>query len=277
MTDPRLRSILLATCLIGGGVLLLLVNFGVLDAYAPWPQVGLAAVGVVAALGFFASFARNRSEWWRLMPAWTLIALAAMSLISVFPAVDPRWIAAMVFLGLAAAFGHIYLLARAERWWAIIPGGFMLVIGLVVGISSQVPSNELLASLLFVGLGGVFFVLYALGGRRRPWWALIPGSVLVIFGLLVLTAGREGQNDLLRWWPLALIVLGLAVAVSARRISPAEKLAVNTAPKTPVRPAAKGQGAPVKPSAAPATRGQLGEYSQPAPGTSVEVLVDLDE
>jgi hypothetical protein len=282
MSDSRVRSLVWSIALIGGGLVLLLFNFGVLDAFAPWPQVALAAIGVLAALGFFASFARSRQEWWRLIPAWTLVALSAIALISFVPGADPRWIAALVFVGLALGFGHIYLLARGDRWWAIIPGGFMLVLGLVVGLSSLITSLELLAALLFVGLGAVFFLLYLLGGKRRPWWALIPGGVLLVFGLLVLTAGRVEENTLLRWWPLVLIVVGLLAAFGVRRKPPPEKLMVETAPRAKPRNNEKEASTPTQSGARPETsapsgRGVLGEYTQPAPGTSVEVLPEYDE
>lgn len=282
MADSHLRALVWSTALVGSGLVLLLFNFGVLDTFAPWPQVVLAATGVLAALGFFASFARSRQEWWRLIPAWTLVALSAIALVSFVPGADPRWVAALVFVGLALGFGHSYLLARGERWWAIIPSGFMLVLGLVVGLSSLITALELLAALLFVGLGAVFFLLYLLGGRRRPWWALIPGGVLLVFGLLVLTAGRVEENTLLRWWPLVLIVIGLLAALGVRRKPPPEKLTVAAAPRAKPHHHVKEPSMPAHSSArpdssAPSGRGVLGEYTQPAPGTSVEVLPEFDE
>jgi len=272
MADLRLRTLLWSASLIAGGTVLLLFNLGVLDAYAPIPQVGLAAACAVAAVVFFVSFARARQEWWRLLPAWTLTALTGMSLTIALPGFDRALIAAQIFVGLALAFGHIYLLERTERWWAIIPGGFMLVLGIVVGLSSRINSTELLAALLFVGLGLVFFLLYLLDGRRRQWWALIPGSVLVICGMFAWSAGRVEEDALLRWWPIALIAIGTVVGLRARSRPAPEKLQINRAPK------AQTNSAPA--ADRPATSGPrsaLGDYSQPAPGASVEILSDRDD
>jgi hypothetical protein len=230
---------------------------------------------------FFVGFARNRLEWWRLLPAWTLTSLATMALTGTRANVDRALIAAQVFAGLALAFGHIYMPARAERWWAILPGGFMLVLAAVVGASSWVSATELLAALLFMGLGLVFFLLYLLDQKRRQWWALIPGSVLLVFGVLALSTGRvqeTGQEaGLVRWWPLVLIVAGLVVAMRPRRAAtPSDKLVISSAPRAKTSQASSSKGGSIKDKAQGAPRASLGEYTQPAPGASVEILPDND-
>jgi hypothetical protein len=308
MSTLRGRPWAWSISLVVGGVVLLLFNLGYLDAYAPWPQFLLALGCAVAATVFFAGFARNRADWWRLLPAWTLTALATMALTSTIAGVNRALIAAQVFGGLALAFSHIYLQARAERWWAILPGGFMLVLALVVAANAWVTSTELLAGLLFVGLGLVFFLLYMLDQKRRQWWALIPGSVLLVFGALALSAGRVDDAGLLRWWPLVLVAAGLIVALRPVKTAPApeDKFVVSSAPQLrssagagakqgngktgygntpgsvtaqpPENPAAKNKGkGKSSSSTAPAPpRGALGEYTQPAPGASVEILPDND-
>ncbi len=252
-----------AASMLAAGVVLLLFNLGVLTAYEPTAQYIVAAVLAALGGGFLASYVWQRDEWWRLMPGWTLLALATMVLLSVQVQLPRPIIAAVLFVGLAIAFVHIYLVKRADHWWAIIPGGFMLVLAGVIGLSVRVGRVETLGAALFVGMGGVFFVLYLLAGTRRHWWALIPGGVLMLFGLLIYTVDNTVQNALLRWWPAGLIVLGLGLAyVAATRVPSPTKLAVNVAAKTPT-----SSGAP----------GQLGEYSRPAPGASVEILPDPDE
>ncbi len=270
-----MRSAAWSISLVAGGIFLLLFNLGWLDAYAPWPLLLLAAACAVSALFFFAAFGRDRQEWWRLLPAWTLVSLATMALTSALAEADRAFIAAQVFAGLALAFGHIYLLARHERWWAILPGGFMLVLALVVGASAWVTATELLAALLFVGLGLVFFLLYLLDQKRRQWWALIPGSVLLVFGALALSADRMQDAGFVRWWPLLLIVAGLFVALRPRRAREnRDKFVINSAPRGAMQPARPDKFA--RSAAPPVPRAALGEYTQPAPGASVEILPDND-
>jgi MFS family permease len=281
MTDSRGRAWAWSISLVVGGVILLLFNFGWLDAYAPWPQFLLAGGCGVAAAIFFVGFAGTHQEWWRLLPAWTLAALATMALTSTLEGADRALIVAQVFAGLALAFGHIYLPARAERWWAILPGGFMLVLAIVVGASSWVSATEILAALLFIGLGLVFFLLYLLDQKRRQWWALIPGSVLLVFGVLALSSGRVGDTgeeaSLVRWWPLALILVGLLIGLRPRLVPRGgDKLVINSAPRVQAQQSSSGKTSNAKSGAQPVPRASLGEYTQPAPGASVEVLTDND-
>ncbi len=263
MGDRRVNLWMWAATLLIAGVLLLLFNLQVLAAYEPTAQYGVAGVLAVLGAGFLASYAWRRDEWWRLMPGWTLLALATMVLLSVQVQLPRPLIAAVLFVGLGLAFVNIYLVKRADHWWAIIPGGFMIVLAAVISLSVRVARLETLGAALFVGMGLVFFLLYVLAGTRRHWWALIPGGVLMLFGLLIYTVDNTVQSALLRWWPAALIVLGLVVAYVALTREPARpgKLSVNVAPK----------------AAGPSGRGQLGEYTSPAPGASVEILSDPDE
>lgn len=270
MNDPRLRLGAGAAVLFVAGVLLLLDNFGVLAAYRPVAQIILAALSAAGALALFATFARSRTDWWRLIPAWTLVALAAVILLNAWGTVEPGILAAVLFVGLALGFAHVYLLDRRERWWAVIPGGFMLVLGLVLGLSSRIERTETLAALLFGGLGLVFFILY-LVDRRRQWWALFPGSVLVVSALLAATAGEEGGRPWLRWWPTLLIVAGVFLGWRAWHRPKPEKLAVQDVTRSQALANKR------KPAPAPAAKPTLGDYSEPAPGATVEILPDTDD
>jgi len=272
MSDPRLRSIAWGVLLIGGGVMLLLFEFGVLAPYSPLVQFILAGAFVLAAIIFFGTFARTPADWWRVIPGWTLLGLAVVLVLSTL-AVDQRWLGATVFFGLAAAFTHVYLLDRGSRWWALIPGGFLLVLGLVIGVSAWVPSINMLALLLFGGLGAIFFLLFLL--HRRQWWAVIPGGVLLVFAALIAAPEGSETSPLLRWWPLLLVLGGIVVAIRGGRRQRSERVEVNAArpPKRTQQTTGKNAGA----VPASSSRGALGEYTQPAPGATIEVLPDPDD
>jgi hypothetical protein len=263
MSDRQKNLLIWAAALIGIGIVLLLFNLGVLARYEPTAQYVVAGVLAVAGFSSLISYFWRREQWWRLMPGWTLLALAAMVVISLDDGMPRPYIAATLFVGLALAFANLYVVNRAEHWWAIIPGGFMLVLAGVIALTERVTRLETLGAVLFVGMGVVFVLVYLLAGRRRHWWALIPAVVLLLFGLLAYTVENEVENALLRWWPAALVVLGAAVAfLSTLQRTPPEKMSVNVA-----RPMARP----------PATTERFGEYSQPAPGASVEVLPELDD
>lgn len=266
MTDRQMNLFVWAVALVIAGVLLLLFNFDVLARYEPTAQYVMAALLGVGGLAALISYFWQRDQWWRLMPGWTLLALAAMVLLSINDAVARPYIAALLFVGLTLAFAHLYLVNRSEHWWAIIPGGFMLVLAGVISLSVSITRIETLGAALFVGMGLVFGLVYLLAGKRRHWWALIPGGVLVFFGLLTYSVENTVQNTLLQWWPATLIVVGAAIAfIAAAQSPPLPKLSVNVAP--PSSPYG---------SSASKTPAGLGEYSQPAPGASVEELPDPD-
>jgi hypothetical protein len=258
--------LLWAVALILAGALLLGFNFGLVDRFEPLAQYIVAGLLAAAGLGILGSYLANRANYWRLMPGWTLLALALMVYLSTLAGVPRPYLAAVIFVGLAVAFGNVYLVNRAEHWWAIIPGGFMLVLSSVIALSVNVTRLELLGAVLFVGMGLVFFLVYLLAGTRRHWWALIPAGVLALFGLLTYSVDNAMQGALLRWWPTVLIVVGAILAWFGATLPAAtpDRMQVNVAPP--------GHG-----SAQPAPRGQLGDYSQPAPGASVEVLPDPDD
>lgn len=259
MGEARGGQIVWAVVLVLGSLFVLLLNFDLLRQWQPLADTILAGALALGGVGFLISFAMVTAAWWRLIPGWTLLALAAMVLLGAYSQAGGPLIAATLFWGLALAFVHIWLLKRSENWWAILPGGFLAVLGGVIALSAWQVNVETLGAALFDGLGLVFLLVYALGGPLRHWWALIPGSILVLFGLFVLTS-NAGQNlEATRWWPVLTLLIGVYIAWRALRPRPQPKIEISTAP------------------AAPPARQVLGDYSQPAPGASVQVMADPDK
>lgn len=283
MLNNLWNRLLWASGLCLAGLLLLSFNLGLLARFEPTAQYFVGALLLGVGFVFFGAYAAARESWWRLIPAWTLVALSAMTLFSTVDRVDGRVNAGLLFVGLAAAFFHIYLLNRRERWWTLIPGGFMLVIGFVVMLSGFIERAETLGGALFVGMGGVFLGLYLLGSTVHRWWALIPAAILGIFGLFVFSLNGFGQASeaaaVLRWWPLAVIGLGIYLGVRTVR-TPArpDEIVVKSAPARPrsefagraTIEAQSGMKAPQERN--PQSQTTLNEET--VPGTSIEILPD---
>lgn len=268
MSNPRLPTFLLALGLVTSGVVLLLFTLDALGSYQPAAQLILSVALAIASISFFVAYVTARTNWWRLIPAWTLLALGGMVFST--PAVNLAGTrpAALLFGGLALAFTHIYLLNRTEHWWAIMPGGFMWVLSLVIFLSAWLESLNILGALLFMGMGLVFGLVYLLGDRYRQWWAVLPGTILVAFGLFVLFAANVGPTAFARWWPVLLILSGLWIGWRGARPPARDRLEVHTTPAR--RPSLTSP----QPSSAKGNTGTLGDYTRPAPGASVEVLPD---
>src|SRR5690606_16759391 len=109
--------------------------------------------------------------------------------------------------------------------------------------------------------------------HRQHWWALIPGIVLIVFGLFLFSVENQA-NPLWRWWPFLLILLGGGLGWMAFRSRTTEKLSIHSASNLSRRATTKRKGKESPPSE---VRGSLGEYKGPAPGASVEVLSNPDE
>ena len=219
----RIRSLVWGITLSLGGVLILLFNLGVFDALRPGLEYFFAILASLAGLGFLGYYLRDRTQWWPVLPGFTLLGVAVMAFVSTVPGAPRESLTSVLFLALAAAFAVVYI-ADARNWWAIIPGGILLVLGVIILFSSRLTLNQS-GVLLFVGIGLVFFLVYLLGPvKREVWWALIPGTALIVSGLFIYVL-TEGQEQLLaKLWPLILIIGGLASLgrqlLSARAPSP---------------------------------------------------------
>ncbi len=279
MSDKRIGTFFWSASLVVTGLLLILFNFGFLERFEPIAQFIVAACFAIIGMGFLGSYLTHRSMWWRLIPGWTFLSVAAMVLASTIPTINTLMIPAVLFLGLALAFGNIFLINRTENWWAIIPGGFMLVLSVVIWLNTVVSSLEVLFAISLIGMGLVFLLITLLGPTDVRWWPLIPGLVLVLFGLFILSGGDETESALMRWWPAALIVIGLITGWRGAVHTPSkETLSVNIAPVNKA-PGDSTSASNVASSSMRMTQDDssvLGAYSEPAPGASVEVIADYD-
>ena len=84
-----------------------------------------------------------------------------------------------------------------------------------VGILWQVEAGSDGAVLIGLGLG--FVSIWVIGNLMRVvvrhWWPLIPGGIMALIGA-VLLSGRV-MDDVLRWWPLVLVTVGVLVVARA--------------------------------------------------------------
>lgn len=189
--------------LIAAGILFLLQNLGIVAGvltllWALFPGVSGAV--------FLYVFLTNRTQWWTVIPGFALLSLAALIAVSqLLPEVGDALGGTLFLGGIGLAF-LVLCLADREHWWGVIPGGVLLTLALVAGLSPLLEG---------VGLGGVFFLGLGLTfgllslvptPEERMKWALIPATVLLAMGLLMTSAATGILKYL---WPVALILAGL--------------------------------------------------------------------
>jgi hypothetical protein len=200
----RLRlGILWGVLLIAGGVLFLLDSLGIVAVgMVLWP-----ALFAFASLAFLFIFATApQTNWWAAIPGFVLLGLTGtIALDRLAPEVAGGWSGGLFLGGIALAFWVIYLVNR-EQWWAVIPGGVLLTLALVAGLSSVFEGLEV-GGIFFFGLGLTFALLAILPTPEgRLTWAIIPAIVLLVMGALITAAAAQLINYL---WPVALVLGGL--------------------------------------------------------------------
>jgi len=192
-----------AILLIAAGVLFLLQNLGILGGALSllWTLV-FAAAGAV----FLYTFLTDQTNWWAIIPGFALLSLAAtVALSELAPESADPWTGTLFLTGIGMGFWAIYLTNR-QHWWAVIPGGVLITLGVVAGLSS-VLEGEQTGGIFFLGLGLTFGLLSRLQtpeGRMK--WALIPAAVLLVMGLLLTAAATAIFTYI---WPASLILVGL--------------------------------------------------------------------
>jgi hypothetical protein len=115
-------------------------------------------------------------------------------------------------LGLLLLVG--YLLTR--QYGFLIPGCILTGLGIPLAL---IESNTISAPadwpiVLGLGLGFIaIWVIDSLVRRGRPvgWWPLIPGGILTAVAVGIASENEAWLEDIGRWWPLILIVLGVWV------------------------------------------------------------------
>ncbi len=125
------------------------------------------------------------------------------------------WIVLVIGLGLLAVF------AILRRYAALVPGGIMtgLGLGILAAEAQSWTSGQGDGGVIVLGLGMGFLSIWVIGAlahvpQHHPW-PLIPGAILTTVGLALLAGGVA--LELLRFWPVALIGLGLIVLWRAWR------------------------------------------------------------
>jgi len=188
--------------LVVAGVLFMLQTLGVLKGAE---SLFFALLFAAAGAAFLYWFSQDRKQWWALIPGFVLLGLAAVIALETMPIGDTGSISGGVFLGsIGLGFLAVYLVKR-DFWWALIPAGVMITLGLVAGFSG-VAKGDASGGIFFLGLAATFGVLYFIPTAKGPQkWAAIPALILAALGLLLLLEAVVNLSYIL---PAALVVVG---------------------------------------------------------------------
>lgn len=192
--------------LIAAGIFFLLQNMGFFVSISALLAMALFALGGLAFLVVFLTHLQER--WWAAIPGCTLLGLATTIFLDSYAPNLLASFAGSAFLGsIGVGFALVYLANRA-LWWAIIPAGVMVTLGIVAGFDRFGDGGMESGGIFFIGLGLTFLLVALLPhrGEERLTWAFIPATVLLILGFFV---GTGFENYLNLFWPVILILVGI--------------------------------------------------------------------
>ncbi len=208
----RRTNILIGGLLLLAGIVLLLLNFGIIGPLgdAVWSLLFVGA-GVV----FLAIYLSNRAEWWPIIPGMALIGIGAIIFFS-NTGLEGDWVPALLFGAIALAFFVVYFARPTENWWALIPAGVLT--SLAVPFLLPGGFNP---GVFMLGMGVTFALVYLQGLVRglhnEFWWALIPAGVLALIGIFLFADEMAVVAQIFSLWPLILVIVGIGLLFGAFR------------------------------------------------------------
>jgi hypothetical protein len=178
-----------------GGLLILLGVLSLISMvinFSAWIWFfALTAGGLV----MLAVYRAGRSNWWALIPAYVLWAIAGLLALITLGILRDEAIAMYVLAAIALPFLIVFLRDQGQ-WWALIPTYVLLAIIVLLALTSiRVIKDEFVATYVLWVIAMPFLIVFL--SDRRQWWALIPTYVLGVIGLMVALIGIGILVDLL--------------------------------------------------------------------------------
>jgi hypothetical protein len=126
---------------------------------------GIVAVYVliVIAAPFLTVYLRDRVQWWFLIPAYVLLAVALMILLQELGILSDELTAPYVLFAIAIPFYVVFIRDRAQ-WWFLIPAAVLTIVGLSLLAAADV--GAYIVPILLVAAGVVLLVRLLLRRRR---------------------------------------------------------------------------------------------------------------
>lgn len=151
----------------------------------------------------------------RIVFALILIAVGAAGLFVqlIQPTYDiGGWIVLLIGVGLLGAF------VFTRGYGYLVPAGILTGLGVGIVASEAIAlTGEQTGGTVVLGLGLGFLSIWVIGSllsvAESHWWPIIPGGILAVVGGALLIGGQA--VDLLDYWGVAIIALGLLVLARA--------------------------------------------------------------
>lgn len=149
---------------------------------------------------------RRRRDRDSLVGGVVLIIIGAGLLVAQFTPDLGRYVVLIIGLGLVAIF------AVNRAYGALVGGSIVTGVGagIIIGAST---TGELAGAAVLLSLGAgllaIWVISYLLRLEGRHWWPLVPGLIVFSIGAALAIGGKT--TELLSYWPVILIVLGVLI------------------------------------------------------------------
>ncbi len=206
------------------GAVFLLGNFGYLPHLRATMIVGAAFA--LGGLAFIFGFITNSRSWGLLIPGFTLLGLGTLiGLDSIAPGAQQLW-GGSIFLGSIGLAFLAVLPFQHGQWWPLIPAGSLFTLATVAALGTHRLGGDYAAAVFFLGLAATFVLVFFYGEAARltpagakaglapTRWAVIPAACLVGLSFISFIGWSRFFNV---FWPVALILAGLAILLGGRR------------------------------------------------------------
>ena len=208
--------------LVWGSLLIIFGVVGLLESFTDLSTWAWVAILAATGLGIFGIYLRDRSEWWPLIPAYALWAVAGLLVLVELNVLEGEFLAAYVLSAIALPFIAVFLRDRLQ-WWALIPAYVLLVVAAMILLSETfLLPDSFEATFILTAIALPFLAVYL--RDQTQWWALIPAYVLLSIGIMIPLEDFGILNDFLipayvmfviaipffvvyirnpkQWWPL---------------------------------------------------------------------------
>jgi TM2 domain-containing membrane protein YozV len=159
-------------------------------------------VMLAIALPFVVVYLRDRKQWWALIPAYVMVVIAFIILFSETGGLPDYLVGTFVLVSIGLPFLVVYLLDRT-RWWALIPAYAMFSISAIIPLSEVGVNEMLIPAYVMFAIAVPFLFVYL--RDRTNWWALIPGGIMTLIGVIMLLSVQLVDYLL----PIAIILVGV--------------------------------------------------------------------
>lgn len=190
-----------------GIMLFLAITISILDNFRDeW--VG-TALFLILALVFFLVYLSHKKTW-AILVAYIMLVLSPLPVLDLTAYSEIS--GAVLFFGIGAPFLYLYF-KTPERWWAIIPAGILLTLGITTAVmilfgERQPDINSNYGNLiLMAGFAATFAVL---GLRNQKRWGIILAIIFAVVGVSSLFVNNSNVVA-----PLAMIAIGIFVVFNA--------------------------------------------------------------